>query len=431
MTKDNKIILVNEEVEFNFEHLFFSITDKKGRIELSNDVFSMVCGYSKEELKGKPHNIIRHPDMPKSIFKLLWDTIHGGNPIGCYVKNLASDGRYYWVFALVLPVANRFLSIRLKASPNQVHEVEQLYKQLIEAESISENIVNSILNQWLWRQQFPDYKTWMSHALNLEIKKRPGSMWKYHFFGQTKPEWDIKAAEMNPALAQVFDQVWDTVQNLNKTFGEFFAKNEIVKKHFKNFEKLLSDYYDLISKTFNEMAVTNETEQMSSLLIEGSFYTDLRNYVTSINKIGHAYQFYVDAFNLHTKMLDLYIKNFFHSIGYQKIDYEVFVETIDGILVLAESIQNFVNLFKKEQIDLETEIKKIIEFSTFLNEKMLSSRQKYKPYHAHISVNSEMILRYLGTLTAEINVTITEFIKSVNFANAVVIDLHEIHKAGA
>jgi aerotaxis receptor len=431
MTRPSAITLINEEVEFNFDQLFFSITDRKGRIELSNDVFSMVCGYSKEQLKGQPHNIIRHPDMPKYLFKMLWDSIQKGKPIGCYVKNLASNGKYYWVYALVLPVGERFLSIRLKATVTQVQLVENLYRQIVEAESISENIVNSILNQWLWRQQFPDYNSWMSHALNIEIKKRPPSMWKYHFFGREKPTWEISGAEINPAVSQIFDQVWSNVQILNKTFGEFFAKNELVKKHFKSFEKLLSDYYDLISKTFNDIASSNgnEVEKLNNLLVEGSFYTDLRNYITAINNIGHTYQFHIDSFNLHTKMLDLFIKNFFSSLGHQKIEYELFIETIDSILVLAKSVQNFVEHFKKEQLKLDQEVKKVVEFSTFLNKKMLSARDKYKPFHAHISVNSEMILRNMSTLTSEINDSVEDFIKSIEFADRVLLELKEQQKS--
>jgi PAS domain S-box-containing protein len=78
MNRPIKIKLVNEEVNFDSDQLFSSITDKSSKIELSNDVFSEVCGYSKEELKGKPHNISRHPDMPKYIFKLLLETIQNG-----------------------------------------------------------------------------------------------------------------------------------------------------------------------------------------------------------------------------------------------------------------------------------------------------------------------------------------------------------------
>ena len=85
--------LINEPREFAAEELFFSTTDPKGRIQRANSVFERISAYSWNELKNKPHNIIRHPDMPRVVFQLLWDHIQGGHPIVAYVKNLAHDNR--------------------------------------------------------------------------------------------------------------------------------------------------------------------------------------------------------------------------------------------------------------------------------------------------------------------------------------------------
>lgn len=89
---------INEEIVLDPKRYIVSETDEKGKITYCNDYFVEVCGYSKEELLGKPHSIIRHPDMPKVIFKLLWETISKGKNINAVVKNLAKDGRYYWIF---------------------------------------------------------------------------------------------------------------------------------------------------------------------------------------------------------------------------------------------------------------------------------------------------------------------------------------------
>jgi PAS domain S-box-containing protein len=91
------------ERTFGDEEIIVSKTDRKGFITYANDVFMRVSGYDEAELMGKPHNIIRHPDMPRCVFKLLWDTISGGDEIFAYVLNLASDGAHYWVFAHVTP----------------------------------------------------------------------------------------------------------------------------------------------------------------------------------------------------------------------------------------------------------------------------------------------------------------------------------------
>ena len=89
---------IDEEIQLDQKRYIVSETDEKGRITFCNDYFVEICGYSKEELLGQPHSMIRHPDMPKVVFKLLWQTISQGKNINAVVKNLAKDGRYYWIF---------------------------------------------------------------------------------------------------------------------------------------------------------------------------------------------------------------------------------------------------------------------------------------------------------------------------------------------
>ncbi len=88
---------------FGRDELIVSKTDTTGRITYANDVFLRVAGLTEAQVLGAPHSIIRHPEMPRAVFKLLWDTIAGGNEIFAYVKNIAFNGDYYWVFAHVTP----------------------------------------------------------------------------------------------------------------------------------------------------------------------------------------------------------------------------------------------------------------------------------------------------------------------------------------
>jgi PAS domain S-box-containing protein len=91
------------EVFFDKDDIIVSKTDLKGRITYANQTFCHIAGYSEAELLGQPHSIIRHPDMPRAVFKLLWDTIAEGREVFAYVKNMARSGDYYWVFAHVTP----------------------------------------------------------------------------------------------------------------------------------------------------------------------------------------------------------------------------------------------------------------------------------------------------------------------------------------
>ena len=95
MTKPTPL---DEEVVLDPKRYIVSETDEKGKITYCNDYFMEVSGYSREELMGQPHSIVRHPDMPKIVFKLLWQTISQGKNINAVVKNLAKDGRYNWIF---------------------------------------------------------------------------------------------------------------------------------------------------------------------------------------------------------------------------------------------------------------------------------------------------------------------------------------------
>lgn len=96
-----------EEITFDEEEIIVSKTDIHGVITYANDVFTRVCGYSEEELLGQPHNIVRHPDMPRCVFRLLWGTIKSGQEIFAYVKNLAKNGAFYWVHAHITPSFDR------------------------------------------------------------------------------------------------------------------------------------------------------------------------------------------------------------------------------------------------------------------------------------------------------------------------------------
>ena len=98
-----KIRPTNVEVHFDSADIIVSKTDLKGKITYANTVFCDVSGFSLPELIGAPHSLIRHPDMPRAVFKLLWDTIQEGREIFAYVKNMSKNGDYYWVLAHVTP----------------------------------------------------------------------------------------------------------------------------------------------------------------------------------------------------------------------------------------------------------------------------------------------------------------------------------------
>ncbi|MES9815828.1 MAG: PAS domain-containing protein [Candidatus Thiodiazotropha sp.] len=139
------------------EHDFIvSKTDLQGRITYANRIFMKIAGYNEGELLGVQHNIIRHPDMPRGVFRLLWNVIESGNECFAYVKNMAKSGDYYWVYANVTvdyddnnnPIG--YFSVRRKPSREGIEAMIPVYKEMlrIEQQAGARDAPNASL-QWL------------------------------------------------------------------------------------------------------------------------------------------------------------------------------------------------------------------------------------------------------------------------------------------
>ena len=131
---------IDEEYKFS-DGLILSSTDLKGIITYANRKFCEIADYTKQELTGKNHNIVRHPDMPKAAFKDLWDTIQRGKEWTGIVKNLRKDGKYYWVYSHITPIVNEsgeitgYTAARRPASENEIEESTALYKEMLAQEN--------------------------------------------------------------------------------------------------------------------------------------------------------------------------------------------------------------------------------------------------------------------------------------------------------
>lgn len=123
------------------EEIIVSKTDLQGRITYANDVFQRVAHMTARDLIGKPHNIIRHPAMPRCVFQLLWDTLRQRKEIFAFVLNMARNGDHYWVFAHVSPSFDNednitgYHSNRRKPSPGQIEQIAPLYDLLLAEEA--------------------------------------------------------------------------------------------------------------------------------------------------------------------------------------------------------------------------------------------------------------------------------------------------------
>lgn len=134
------VLVTDREVPYPDGRLIVSCTDPSGIITHCNRSFVAMSGYTREQLIGAPHSILRHPDMPAAAFKGLWDDITAGRIWHGYVKNLRRDGAYYWVYATVIPNVRDgrvvgYTSVRRKPSRRAIAEAMELYAQLRAAEN--------------------------------------------------------------------------------------------------------------------------------------------------------------------------------------------------------------------------------------------------------------------------------------------------------
>jgi len=131
-----------KDEEVTFEELgvekrsIISRTDLNGIITFANKAFCTLSGYDKDELIGKPHSIIRHPDMPKAAFKEMWDTIKSNQKWHGFIKNLRKDGKYYWVIVRIEPIFDEngkkvgYVGVRRKPEREIIQEMEEKYREM-------------------------------------------------------------------------------------------------------------------------------------------------------------------------------------------------------------------------------------------------------------------------------------------------------------
>lgn len=135
-----RIAPTQQEIRLTDDDIIVTKTDLTGRITYANRAFMRIANYSERELLTQQHNIVRHPDMPRGVFKLLWDTLKAERECFAYVKNMTSEGHYYWVFANVTPDRDAngkvvgYFSVRRKPTPSAIQTVSAIYREMLDVE---------------------------------------------------------------------------------------------------------------------------------------------------------------------------------------------------------------------------------------------------------------------------------------------------------
>jgi len=137
----NKTTPTNREVQLHDDEFIVSKTDTRGVITYINRIFMQTSGYREGDLIGVQHNIIRHPDMPRGTYRLMWETLGRGDEFFAYIKNLCKDGGFYWVLANVTADIDAngqvvgYYSVRRKPTAAAIKTITPLYREMIEIEA--------------------------------------------------------------------------------------------------------------------------------------------------------------------------------------------------------------------------------------------------------------------------------------------------------
>ncbi|WP_457644271.1 PAS domain-containing protein [Persephonella sp.] len=273
----------NIESVFSPDEMFFSTTDLKGIILSGNDIFIRVSKYSKEELIGKPHNIIRHPDMPRIVFKLLWDYIQSGKPIVAYVKNMAKDGSYYWVLATVLPIFDsdgnieKYLSIRIKPTTQFFENIPKVYAELLEVEkSGGMDASFQRLQEILKSLGYKTYDSFMTEILSKEIEDKKDV---------------LKVEDIPPDIIyeNSFTENVAVVFRYAKKIDELY--DSIYRKiaHFENLGKLLDEKSDRIFSLTDDIRLISLNSSVESFKLgsQGASFSVLSAEMRKNSEVGN------------------------------------------------------------------------------------------------------------------------------------------------
>lgn len=149
--------MVDLGIELSENTLITSKTDLAGKIVYCNKDFVRYSGFKEEEVFGKPHSVVRHSDMPRLVFRTLWEYVKSGKEVFAFVKNATNDGRHYWVFANITPSFDLqknivgYYSVRRKPNPRAIEKISSVYDLMRSAEKKSmkesEDILKSILEE--------------------------------------------------------------------------------------------------------------------------------------------------------------------------------------------------------------------------------------------------------------------------------------------
>jgi aerotaxis receptor len=242
------------EVRFANESIITSATDPRGVIQFANEKFVEISGYPLEELVNAPHKIVRHPDMPKGVFYLMWECLKSGMPVCTYVKNKTKSGGYYWVLAVVTQTENGFLSARIRPSTELFETTKEIYTTLMDEEKrekLTAEQCGARLLEMLKEAGYPSMEAYGVEALNLEFKARgiiaPGLSGSFLLMDELA-EIISDMQDLVNSIEQGFERVRGEPVNLRILAGRLEGAGAALGTISQNYDAMAKEMHSLVGR---------------------------------------------------------------------------------------------------------------------------------------------------------------------------------------
>lgn len=260
------------EVRFPADHILVSATDQRGVINYASESFCDVAGYSNDELMGAPHKLVRHPDMPKGIFYLLWEALKAGMSICAYVKNKTKSGDYYWVLAVLTHTENGYLSSRIKPETEIFETTKKIYAELLKAEAngLTPEQSAAKFKEMLKAEGFSSVDEYAGFALNEEFKKRENVSAEMANSFAAMDELEVLIRDMQELvnnIEQGFERVRGEPVNLRILAGRLEGAGAALGTISQNYDAMAKEMHGLVGRLHDPNS--GALQQMHSAVLAG------------------------------------------------------------------------------------------------------------------------------------------------------------------
>lgn len=208
-------------VEFDNSELLISRTDTRGVILAANQAFERVSGFNGEELLNAPHKIVRHPDMPKGLFWMVWDKIQRNEPACAYIKNAIKGGGHYWVFASLAPLQGGYMSMRVRPSEDMVEQMSAIYEKILireQKEDLTPEESGKAIVEIIKAEGFHNYEDFMARKISTELLTREEALGRHgnkrsRILSEALETWSTVATECSNVF-EAYDKFRPTASNM-------------------------------------------------------------------------------------------------------------------------------------------------------------------------------------------------------------------------